>query len=237
MNEKTKEILYAYSPERNVDAEYNTLRLEILQYMEEYQNLRNMMYVGTAALLGINTAASFSVYLYLMPLIIIIPSYILFYDYWKSVSVASLYMQVFLERDTIDEGVSYHMWETHHNEFNREVKLDDNGKIDPKYAHDLRWSDMNCHHIPYFLCAALCFILYVMEVVGIVLNTDNMKAIINDVIFECILGVILFLVCCAVFYFFRAPDRERITDTWIRIKSKRSTNTKQMNKNGMDEVL
>lgn len=63
---------------KNVDAEYNILRAEILQYMEEYQNLRNMMYVGTAALLGINTAASLNVYLFLLPQIIIIPSYILF---------------------------------------------------------------------------------------------------------------------------------------------------------------
>lgn len=68
-----------------------------------------MMYVGTVGLLSINKVSDFSAYLYLLPLAIILPSYLLFYDYWKSVSIASIYMQVFLEREPEEENASLHM--------------------------------------------------------------------------------------------------------------------------------
>lgn len=35
--------------------EYEMLRTEILQYLEEYQSVRNMMYLATAAILGMNS--------------------------------------------------------------------------------------------------------------------------------------------------------------------------------------
>lgn len=206
---------------KNVDAEYSILRAEILQYMEEYQNLRNMMYVGTVAILGINTAASFSVYLYLMPLIIIMPSYILFYDYWKSVSVASAYIQLFLEGGVACEGASHHRWETNHSEFGRQVKLKENGKPDPKRKLDLRWAGMNCHHIPYFLCAILCFVLYGLSVAAMAMNAGNElgTAAAQDINIcaAAILGFVLFLVCAAVFYLFRSPDFELIEAVWKRV--------------------
>lgn len=35
---------------------YRMLRIEILQYMEEYQTVHNMMYLVTVAILGLDTA-------------------------------------------------------------------------------------------------------------------------------------------------------------------------------------
>lgn len=138
----------------NVDAEYNILRAEILQYMEEYQTLRNMMYVGTVGLLSINMVSDFSAYLYLLPLAIILPSYLLFYDYWKSVSIASIYMQVFLECEPEEENASLHMWEIRHREFGEFLMQTDTGRTGECKAwvrrrQSLRWSGMGCHHIPY----------------------------------------------------------------------------------------
>ena len=41
---------------QNSEKEYEMLRTEILQYMEEYQTVRNMMYVATVSILGLNGA-------------------------------------------------------------------------------------------------------------------------------------------------------------------------------------
>ena len=63
---------------QNSEKEYEMLRTEILQYMEEYQTVRNMMYVATVSILGLNGALWENYYVFLLPLIVIIPSYIVF---------------------------------------------------------------------------------------------------------------------------------------------------------------
>ncbi|MCD8052372.1 MAG: hypothetical protein LUE89_11975 [Clostridiales bacterium] len=196
----------------NVDAEYNILRIEILQYIEEYQTLRNMMYVGTISLLGINTANTFSVYLYLLPLAIILPSYVLFYEYWKSVSVASLYMQVFLEGAVEQENMSLHMWETRFNKFGKFLK-ENFSEIGIKPRHILRWSGMNFNHIPYFVCATLCFVLYG---VGIAASEQSKVSI----CFSIVLGAALAVLSLAVFIIFRKPDSATIEKTWQALKAR-----------------
>ncbi len=185
-----------------VDEEYSILRDEILQYMEEYQTLRNMMYVGTVGLLGVNMVKEFSMYLYLLPLVIILPSYILFYDYWKSVSYASIYMQVFLEGAT-EEGGSLHMWETRHARLSRE--------LEGTRWYDLRKSGMFCHHIPYFLCAFLCFVLYGME-----FFTAGLQP--TSAVLAAVLGIVLVALSLVVFAHFHKPDLVEIRDKWEEIK-------------------
>lgn len=52
--------------------EYEMLRDEILQYLEEYQNLRNMMYIIAVTILGFGLANDNAVeYVYLLPLVVI----------------------------------------------------------------------------------------------------------------------------------------------------------------------
>lgn len=206
----------------NVDAEYNILRAEILQYMEEYQTLRNMMYVGTVGLLGINTANTFSIYLFLLPLAIILPSYILFYDYWKSVSVASLYMRVFLEGAVEQENMSLHMWETRHNKFGKFLKKDF-VEIGVKPWHILRWSGMNYHHIPYFVCTILCFVLY-----GVGIATAEQSE--GSICFSVVLGTVLAVLSLAVFIVFRKPDLATIEKTWQALKAREEATSAAMSK-------
>lgn len=134
------------------EKEYEMLRTEILQYMEEYQSVRNMMYIATAAILGMNSAMFQNYYLFLLPLIVILPSYIVFYNYWKAVSCASAYIQVFLEDEYIQ--ATYH-WELRHRYFSR---LHEEDKIQ---AEDkLRGLDMHIQQLPYLVCGCLCMALY-----------------------------------------------------------------------------
>lgn len=76
--------------------ECRLLRAEILQYLEEYQKVRDMMYAVTGTLLGVGIGTGIS-YLLLLPLIVIIPSYFIAIDYQKCVHVAATYIKVFYE--------------------------------------------------------------------------------------------------------------------------------------------
>lgn len=111
-NKREKKAVDYENPKRrkqkSAEKEYEMLRTEILQYMEGYQSVRNMMYLATAAILGLNSAMFQNYYLFLLPLIVILPSYMVFYNYWKSVTYASVYIQVFLEDEHIQ--TTYH-WE------------------------------------------------------------------------------------------------------------------------------
>lgn len=83
--------------------EYEFMRAEILQYMEEYQTVRNMMYVVTGTILGLTGSLWENYYLFLLPLVVILPSYIIYYICWGNVSRASGYIQVFLESETMTD--------------------------------------------------------------------------------------------------------------------------------------
>lgn len=140
--------------------EYEFLRTEILQYMEEYQTVRNMMYGVTGTILSINSAVWNNAYLFILPLVVILPSYIIFYDYWKSVSVASLYMQVSLEPEGVkkeskdpgsDNAVSttdkeLYRWEGRHRRFG--------DLYDEQYLSGLKgWVLRHAQRLPYYACA------------------------------------------------------------------------------------
>ena len=96
--------------------EYEMIRQEILQYLEEFQTVRNMMYVITVTLLGFCLKGENTiVYAYLLPLIVILPSHIISYDYWRCVTKASTYLRVFHEGSK--ESVWH--WETRHYNFSK----------------------------------------------------------------------------------------------------------------------
>ena len=62
-----------------ITKEYDMLRQEILQYLAEYQNVRNMMYIITATILGFGlTNANAVEYVYLLPLVVIVPSFLVY---------------------------------------------------------------------------------------------------------------------------------------------------------------
>ena len=80
---------------KDKDKEYLMIRQEILQYIEEYQSVRHMMYFVTATAIGFKEVLQMPAYIFLLPLVIIIPSYIIAIDYWKCVVRAATYLMVF----------------------------------------------------------------------------------------------------------------------------------------------
>lgn len=122
--------------------EYLFIRDEMLQYMNNYQAVRNMMYVSTLACLGLSIGNEIeNPYLYLLPLIVIMPSFLIAVNFWKCVVVDSTYLMVFHESNG-----SEFKWETRHeNLFKSNPKLDDK---------------INVQHFPYVVCAIISLILF-----------------------------------------------------------------------------
>ena len=72
--------------------EYLFLRQEILQYLNNYQSVRDMMYGSTLTCLGLGLFFEDSIaigaqYLFLLPLIVIVPSFLVAVNFWKCVAV------------------------------------------------------------------------------------------------------------------------------------------------------
>lgn len=168
--------------------EYEFLRTEILQYMEEYQTVRNMMYGVTGTILSINSAVWNNAYLFILPFVVILPSYIIFYDYWKSVSVASLYMQVFLEPEGVkkeskdpgsDNAVSttdkeLYRWEGRHRRFG--------DLYDEQYLYGLKgWVLRHAQRLLYYVCALACLLLFAVKA-GVFSLIDSGKPNATDAI-------------------------------------------------------
>lgn len=216
--------------------EYEMLRAEILQYLEEYQSVRNMMYLATAAILGLNSMMFQNYYLFLLPLVVILPSYIIFYNYWKSVSCASTYIQVFLDNEDVQE--IYH-WELRHRYFSELHK--ENKKL---AADKLRGLDMHCHQIPYLFCSCLCLVLYWINMLQRYISPyvrgtlEKTWSVCADAIrlhfftaegrglvttwcalSDVILGGILIIVLLYIFVIYWSIDDVKLTAVWERVKN------------------
>lgn len=122
--------------------EYLMMREEILQYLDKYQMVRNMMYIVSATLLGFGIKdinENIERYIFLLPLIVIIPSYIIAIDYWQCVIKAATYLIVFHEED----GSVFH-WESRH--FN--------------LTYEIKFYKLNIQLIPYYICSLTSILLY-----------------------------------------------------------------------------
>ena len=148
------------------ERECDRLNREIMQYLEEYQTVRNMMYGVTVSILALNGAFFDNYYLFLLPLIVILPSYIILYDYWRCVVRASSYLRVFypelypweyrnLQKEDMLEKL--HLSETGHSTLDR--KLPD---------RIFSFSDEGTHvqQLPYIICAAACILLFACSAVS-----------------------------------------------------------------------
>lgn len=169
--------------------EYEMLRQEILQYLEEYQSVRNMMYLITATLLGFclnkdNTI----VYAYLLPLIVIFPSYIISYDYWKCVTKASTYLQVFHEKK---ENYPCH-WETRHRNFSKICNFT---------------SKSDYPSLPYMLCSFICELLYFFYI-------DYSKCC----YIEIIIGIITIAIGIFIFIKYHGVNTQKYIETWEKVQ-------------------
>lgn len=122
--------------------EYEMLRQEILQYMEEYQSIRNMMYIVTFTILVIClTGDNAQKYTFLIPLVVILPSYLAYFSYKEGVIIDATYLMVFYETNP---EIPF-KWET------RIRKLRKDKMIKTKTGS---------HKLSYIICALSCVILY-----------------------------------------------------------------------------
>lgn len=94
--------------------EYKTLRTEILLYLQNYQNIRNMMYLVSLTMLGFFINKNVNPLYFLTPSIIIIPSYFAVINYWQCTSKIATYINVFLEKENMNFN-----WETRSFEFGK----------------------------------------------------------------------------------------------------------------------
>lgn len=122
--------------------EYLFIRTEILQYLQNYQNVRNMMYIVTATCLGFALGAKVpNPYFYLLPLLIIMPSFLVAINFWKSVRIDAIYLKVFHEWDG-----SPFQWESRHDRL-----YDENQDLKDK---------INVQYLPYVSCAIVCLAIF-----------------------------------------------------------------------------
>lgn len=126
--------------------EYEMLRQEILQYMEEYQAIRNMMYIVTFTVLVIClTGDNTQKYAFLIPLVVILPSYLAYFSYKEGVIIDATYLLVFYEA----EPEIPFKWET------RIRRLRKDKKIKTKTGS---------HKLSYLICALTCMVLYFIHI-------------------------------------------------------------------------
>ena len=136
----------------------------------KYQNVRNMMYVITVTILGFAlTGKNVSAYIFLLPLIVILPSYIISFDHWKCVIKVATYLVVFHEK----KKSSPLKWETRHRKFNEYSKI---------------MSQSDYLKVPYIVCNIACILLYFIHI-----KYENCIEITLGIVSICI-SVILFLV-------------------------------------------
>ncbi len=100
------------------------------------------MYVVTVTVLGICLSKEeVNVYFYLLPLVVVLPSYLVAFDYWRDVVIAATYIMVFHESKE-DFPIK---WETRHKKYR-------------KYFATIH--KVNFQIISYYVCAGACLILY-----------------------------------------------------------------------------
>ena len=191
------------------DSEYMMLRQEILQHIDGYQKLRNMMYTVTISLLMLNTYLEGKYYLYLLPLIVIIPSYIQSYVYRDYVAKDAAYLRVFHE----SAGNSKYKWETRLSSYRK--------------SDDRKWSSIekikiwiceSADNFSYLFTAAVCLILYYVRAISYWISNQLEHPLLRSSIDSLIL-ILCVVICVVVFLIFWYDDRDIIYSIWDKLKS------------------
>lgn len=175
--------------------EYEMLRQEILHNLSQYQNFRNMMYVVTATILGFSLKDGNSdICIFLLPLIVILPSYIVSNDQWKGTVKIATYLMVFHESQDCD-----FQWETYLQRFNSKIS-----RKNPFIGYDK-------HKLPYVACSAACFLLYFMHIDYVNIFCDEMQLYI-------IIGLVFLCLTIWVFNKYKKVDYQDYIDIWLDLK-------------------
>ena len=213
--------------------EYLFIRQEMLQYLNNYQSVRNMMYVSTLACLGLGIFSDFEDsiiigehFLFLLALAVIMPSFLVAVNFWKCVVVDSCYLRVFYEDDIPsvdteqmedigdpeDAGLNF-QWETRHKRL-----FEENPEIDDK---------INIQHIPYVVCAFCCIVLYWVKLLFsemIVIEDINSFEVTVTVdcnnIVSIVIGLAVTFACLRIFIrnWSLKPGTKEIMNGWEKVR-------------------
>lgn len=176
MNENTKE--------------YDMLRQEIMQYLKEYQNLRNMMYLITVTILGFCLKEKdINAYLYLLPLVVILPSYLVYIDYYRDIIKVDAYLILFYE-NKIDFPIK---WESKQIMYGKNKKY-----IKRKLSKSHR-------KYPYIFSAIACIILYF-------LNIDKICIV------EILIGIFAVISSSYIFIRYKEPEYDDFVKIWNKVQ-------------------
>ena len=207
--------------------EYLFLRQEILQYLNNYQSVRDMMYGSTLTCLGLGLFFEDSIaigaqYLFLLPLIVIVPSFLVAVNFWKCVAVDACYLRVFYEtesstddtdaspnQETMEASNVYFRWETRHAELFR---------LKPELGDKI-----NVQHVPYVVCALVCLILFWWELLStafpvLAADVPIAEKIVQLDSMSVIVGTGVTFLCLLVFLRYRKIDEQAIMDGWREVK-------------------
>lgn len=170
--------------------EYKALRAEILQYLQNFQNIRNMMYVLTLTMIGFFINKKINALYFLTPSIIILPSYYAMINYWHCAMKMSTYIEVFLERNSEE-----FRWETESYGF---------GKINK------RITKIDTQTLPYIVMQFFCILLYFI-------NIDYKNKYVYVYI---IIGVLYSFLSGKIFSKYKRELRDEFIKSWEEIKDR-----------------
>lgn len=189
--------------------ECRLIRAEILQYLEEFQTVRNMMYAVTGVLLGFGVQTGNS-YLLLLPLLVIIPSYFIAIDYEKCVNVAATYLKVFYEQK---DGFPI-KWET------RKVYLNPYlSQSSERYI-----SSFNKQDLPYRVSAMACVLIYLgiwcINYLSYWAGCLSERAMPSSGVLELLLGIVALILVFVTVFRFKAVSFEDSWKAWEKIRDR-----------------
>lgn len=190
--------------------EYKMMRQEILQYLQEYQTVRNMMYVVTGAILAIGIDSE-SVYLLLLPLIVIIPSYLIAVNYWDNVNKAASYLQVFCEKEMFGTDVKERFpiqWETRLDSLKKSPIVRNSGKQSPQF-------------MPYRVTAVMCHVLYFVRIIEsdvVDLKVASGMSDERELVFLMILGIITAVISFTIIHRIKPVEKSEYISAWRSIR-------------------
>ncbi len=193
--------------------EYRLIRAEILQYLEEFQTVRNMMYAVTGVLIGFGVQTGNS-YLLLLPLLVIVPSYFIAIDYEKCVNVAATYLKVFYEQK---DGFPIR-WET------RKIYLD----LYLSQNSERYITFFNKQVLPYRVSAMVCVLIYLAIWYMNHLSEWAERLLEGRVpssgVLELLLGIAALIIVFATVFRIKAASFEDCWKAWEKVRDREKIN-------------
>lgn len=199
-NKKKKENINRFQ-----ELEYSTLKSEILQYIQNYQNVRNMMYVICLTMIGYFINQDVSPFYYLFPLFIIIPSFIISIHYVRACDRIAAYICVFYENN--DNNIH---WISSNYKLSKEIKTHVEMREFPKIIQKIYNRIHVEQFLPYSSMTLLCILLYFLKL--------NYYSYIKILLVDMSLGGLAFIISFFIIFKFQKGKYDYYKRCWEQIK-------------------